>query len=125
MKMENILRENPHYMLIKEFDLSNRMLKEFKNEVTVVFDNSTKTYKVLSIPNWVSVKVLEAIIIKNEHVNLGLIYKLKAADADMFRNKQNAQYKNRKNFLARHKVDNKELIKEGLNRIKRHRGYEI
>lgn len=99
------------------------MLKTFKNLTTVVFDNSTCTYKVLSIENFIATNVLEVMIVPNEHVNPGLIDRLNSADGNLFRNKHAAQYKNRKNFLARHKVDNKELIMEGLDRIKRHRGY--
>lgn len=115
----------PEYFFIKEFDLSNRILKATNGDATVVFDASTRQYKLLSKTNYQRTNVLEALTIKKEHVNLGLVYHLLATDRDRTRLKQNTILNMKQKTLKNFTRQKENVTLDYLKKIKSNRGEKI
>jgi len=99
MEIMDIVRENPQYCWIHEFDLSNRLLKETEDDSTIVYDSSTRQYVILSLANLNRVNVVEAAVVHKTLANDGIIYFLKTYSNERYRNKNITQLYANQNLM--------------------------
>lgn len=115
----------PEYKLINEFNLSNELLKATNYDATIVFDVSTREYKVLSKENFIRTRVLEVMIVPKDEINFGLIYKLLKNDADRNRLTRNSIREMNERILKNFKNKKYSSSKDHLTKIRLNRGGTI
>lgn len=115
----------PEYMLINEYDLSNKLLEATNGDATIVFDKSTRQYKVLSKENFIRTKVLEVLIVPKDEINFGLIYRLLKNDADRNRLSRNSKREMKVRTLKNFERNKENYTKDFLTKIKLNRGRTI
>jgi len=125
MEIMDIVRENPQYCWIHEFDLSNRLLKETEDDSTIVYDSSTRQYVILSLANLNRVNVVEAAVVHKTLANDGIIYFLKTYSNERYRNKNITQLYANQNLMKRFKRNQESEVRQSLRRIKRNMGEQI
>lgn len=125
MEMKNILKENPQYNWIYEFNLSDRILNETDGDQTIVFDSSTRQYKMLSIQNYNRTGVVEASVVHKTLVNDGIIYFIKTWSRELARSKRITQLYANRNLYKKFKRDKEYEVKQQLRRIKINMGERV
>lgn len=126
--INELLVNTPEYTLIKEFDnLSERMLKEFDNDLTIVFDTSVWKYKVISIKNLIATGIAEVYVIPKNMVNDAIIYFLKSFDGNIIRSKYITRYEETQNLYKRaeRKRKKEHEIRDHIRRIRRNLGEQV
>lgn len=115
----------PHYRKIKEFDLSNKIIETTNGDATVVYDVSTRQYKLLSKENYYRTKVLEVLVLKRNDINLGLIHHLKKVNADINRLSRISKHYMNQKILKNFNANKENITADYLKRIKINRGYGL
>lgn len=126
--IKELLLNTPEYTLVNEFDdLSLRMLKEFDNDLTIVFDTSVWKYKVVSIKNLHATGLAEVYVVPKEMVNDAIIYFLKSFDGNLIRSKYYTRYEETQNLYKRAERERKKNheIRDHIRRIRRNLGEQV
>lgn len=122
MNIEELLHNTPEYTLINEFNLSQRLLEEFDNDLTIVFDTSTWQYKIISISNFIAMGLYEVYVVPKNMVNDAIIIFLHSFDGKIMRNKYITNYYETQNLYKRFERRKPNEVREHFRRIRRNMG---
>lgn len=125
MEIKDILRENPQYAWINEFNLSARILEDTRGDGTIVFDNSTWEYKLLSLANLERTGVVESAHVHKTLVNDGIIYFMNTWSRERARSKNITELYANRNLYKRFKAKKQHEVSLQLKRIKKNMGEQV
>lgn len=122
MDIYELLKTKPEFELVNEFNLSARLLKEFDEDLTIVFDSSTWRYKIISIRNFIATGLYEVYTVPKNMVNDAIIYFLKSFDNRIMRSKYITRYYETENIYKNFKRKQKSEVKKHFKRIRMNMG---